>query len=284
MTQAPRLSIGQCATLACLLEVTAPKPGNVHRGADFQDLQFTDLVVSAAAIGPVMNRAERAGVGRTVLDSIRATRALVDTNTNLGIVLLLAPLAAVPRDRSLLSGVPDVLRSITAEDTRQVYEAIRVARPGGLGRVDQMDVHQRPPSDLLAAMRSAAARDLIAREYAENFSLTLQVALPWLLEARRAGRSLTLAIIDVQLRLLSRHPDSLIVRKCGLETGRQASLRAARVIDAGPPGEAAYEQALRDLDFWLRSDPRRNPGTTADLLAAALFAGLREDLLHPPYR
>src|SRR3954462_15952610 len=95
------LSIGQCATLACLLEATAPKAGNVHRGADFDDLTFTDFAVSAVALGPPMDSAAATGVGRAVYDAVAATRTLVATNTNHGMALLMAPLAAVPRDEPL---------------------------------------------------------------------------------------------------------------------------------------------------------------------------------------
>src|SRR3954469_4894619 len=90
------LSIGQCATLACSLEATAPKVGNVHRGADFEDLTFTDLVISGIAIGPAMESAAGLGVGRAVLGAGKATRALCSTNSKPGIALLIAPLAAVP--------------------------------------------------------------------------------------------------------------------------------------------------------------------------------------------
>src|SRR5436309_11243780 len=87
----PPLSISQCATMACLLEATAPKVGNVHRGADFEDLTFTDFVVSSVAIGPPMEAAAT-GVGRAVLEAVAATRECVPTNTNLGMALLIAPL------------------------------------------------------------------------------------------------------------------------------------------------------------------------------------------------
>src|SRR5262245_20637857 len=97
----PQLSIGQCATLACLLEARAPKVGNVHRGADFDELTFTDFVVSAVAIGPAMEAAANTGVGRAVYNAVAATRQLVSTNTNLGMALLFAPLAAVPRDEAI---------------------------------------------------------------------------------------------------------------------------------------------------------------------------------------
>src|SRR5688572_17794231 len=127
------LTLGQCATLACLLEATAPKVGNVHRGADFADLSFADFVASAVAIGPAMEAATEVGVGRAVLEAIQATRNLVRTNTNLGMALLIAPLAAVPRDQALTpTAVHEGLAKLTADDARLVYEAIRLAQPGGM--------------------------------------------------------------------------------------------------------------------------------------------------------
>jgi triphosphoribosyl-dephospho-CoA synthase len=276
------LSISQAATLACLLEATAPKVGNVHRGADFEGLTFADFVVSAVAIGPVMERAAQAGVGQTVLEAIRATRELVGTNTNLGMVLLIAPLAAVPRSESLRAGIAHVLSQLTAQDSRLTYEAIRLARPGGLGQTDQMDIAGEAPDDLLAAMQHAAERDLVARQYVENFSLVLDDCLPALLSGQERGWTLQDNIIREHVRLLSRYQDSLIARKCGLETANKASAQAIQVLRAGEPGDEPYHEALADFDFWLRGDQhRRNPGTTADLLAAALFAGFREGVLHP---
>ncbi len=134
-----RLAIGQCATLACFLEATAPKPGNVHRGADFDDLTYPDLILSAIVIGPVMENAPHRRLGETILDAVRATREAVGTNTNLGTILLIAPLATVPREHPLAQGVADVLGRLDAEDSRLVYEAIapglaRRYRSGGCGR------------------------------------------------------------------------------------------------------------------------------------------------------
>jgi triphosphoribosyl-dephospho-CoA synthase len=281
----PPLSIGQCATLACLLEATAPKVGNVHRGADFEDLTFTDFLVSAVALGSVMERAAEAGVGRTVLHAVRATIELVPTNVNLGIALLLAPLAAVPRDAPLMEGVANLMDTLTAEDSRLVYEAIVLANPGGLGTVEQIDVHGQPPDNLLAAMAAARDRDLIARQYVEDFALVLDELAPAIANRRKQGWSLTDAIVRTHVRLLSEHVDSLIVRKCGMEVGQQATVIASQVLAAGGPGDENYLRALADFDFWLRSDGhRRNPGTTADLIAAALFVVLRDGLIEPPYR
>jgi triphosphoribosyl-dephospho-CoA synthase len=273
------LTIGQCATLACLLEATAPKVGNVHRGADFHDLTFADFAVSSVAIAPAIDSAIHTGVGRAVYDAIRATRELVTTNTNLGMVLLIAPLAAVPRDQTLSrASVGDVLGRLTAEDSRLVYDAIRLAKPGGLGKVEAMDVADEPPADLLVAMRAAAERDLVARQYAENFHIVLDEALPALVAGARRGWSLTDAIIHTHLTLIARYGDTLITRKCGLGTSQKAAGLAEQVLGAGHPGDENYVAAAADFDFWLRSDGnRRNPGATADLVAAALFAGLRDE-------
>ncbi len=280
----PSWSVGQCATLACLLEVTAPKPGNVHRGCDFDDMTFVDFVVSATAIGPVMQAACDRGVGTTVLQAIRATRQRVSVNTNLGSVLLLSPLACVPADQPLETGVSQVLGRLTAEDARQVYQAIRMAQPGGLGRAEQMDVSDPPPSDLLAAMQAATDRDLVARQYVQGFEQIFQVAVPSLVQATESGWRLTESIIHTQMRLMRDYPDSLIARKSGPDVARRSAELAARVLDAGQPGDPAYHRELSDLDFWLRSDAhRRNPGTTADLLAAALFVILRENRIRPPF-
>lgn len=272
------LAIGQCATLACILEATVPKPGNVHRGADFEDLCLTDFLVSAVAIGPAMEAAARgATLGQTVLRAIEATRQHVTTNTNLGIILLLAPLARVPRDVPLAEGVGSVLDSLTPEDARGVYTAIRLAEPGGLGKVDDMDVADSPPPDLIEAMHQAARRDLIARQYVNGFQDLLHVCVAWLREGVAAGWSLTETLIHTHVRLMGRFPDSLIARKCGETAAVAAAGRAANVLDAGGPGDAEYYAALADLDFWLRSDGhRRNPGTTADFIAGGLFALLRD--------
>lgn len=285
-TREPLLTIGQCATLACLIEATAPKPGNVHRGCDFEDLSYADFCASAAAIAPAMDAAaggER--VGAVVLQAIHATRALVNTNTNLGTVLLLAPLARVPRAAPLAVGIKEVLRGLTPADATDVYAAIRRAQPGGLGKVDEADLAGAPPNDLRFAMNLAAERDLVARQYVDGFSIVLNEAAPAIADGLRRGWTILDAVVHAQLRLMSKYPDSLIARKRGPAVAQQAADHAADVLSLGGPGDAAYQDALADLDFWLRADGNgRNPGTTADLLAAALFALLRDDRLPRPLR
>ncbi|HWA99737.1 MAG TPA: triphosphoribosyl-dephospho-CoA synthase [Pirellulales bacterium] len=276
------LSIGQCATYAALFEAMAHKPGNVHRGSDFEDLTFADLATSAVAIGPVFERAAEQRLGPLVRAAIQATWRVVSTNTNLGMVLLMGPLALVPRELPLARGIGRVLRALDRDDARLVYEAIRLAKPGGMGHVEDCDIAGPAPDDLLAAMQLAADRDLIARQYTNDFADVLSIA-ERLAACLQQDWSLNDAIVRVHLLTLREHPDSLIVRKCGIEIAKQAAQYASETLRSGNPGDDAYHEALADLDFWLRADGhRRNPGTTADLIAGGLFVALREGMIPWP--
>ncbi len=274
------ISIGNCATLACLWEALAPKPGNVHRGADFEDLTFADFATSAAVVGPIVERASLSGVGQTVRDAVEATQQAVGTNTNLGILLLITPLAAADRDVSLRDGIKLVLKGLDSIDTREVYSAIRTAQAGGLGKVEEADVNEPPPEiNLDEAMGLAAERDLIARQYINGFEQVFQTA-DKIAAAYDSNVSLSDSIVRGYLELLAEHADSLIQRKCGETFAKEVSLRAAQVLSSGN-----YQEELAEFDFYLRSDGhRRNPGTSADFVAAGLFVLLREQRIQWPMK
>jgi triphosphoribosyl-dephospho-CoA synthase len=266
-----------------VLEVTARKPGNVHRLRDFPDLHFVDFLLSAVAIAEPLNRASAVGVGPAVFEAIAATRRMVGTNTNLGMVLLLAPLAAVPDVVELAAGVEAVLEATTLEDARAVYRAIRLAEPGGLGSAPDQDVAFEPTMTLRAVMTLADDRDLIARQYANGFQDVLGQAVPALGASLGSGHPLETAIITSYLSMLARHPDSLIARKAGLEVARDVSRRAAEVLEAGWPDRAEGGRLCDAFDAWLREPGRQlNPGTTADLVTAALYAALRDGTIPLP--
>ena len=227
-----------------------------------------------------MQQARKCKLGSTILAAVEATRSLVGRNTNLGTILLLAPLASVARDTPLRKGVTDVLAAVDQEDAALVYAAIRAAQPGGMGRVAKMDVHQPPPDNLMEAMRAAADHDFVARQYTEQFAPLFDQIVPNLCTAIAQRLSLSDAIVYVHLQTMHAFPDSLIARKCGIEVARETSRRAGDVLAAGPPASAAYQQAVVDLDHYLRdSQHRRNPGTTADLIAAGLFILLRDGII-----
>jgi triphosphoribosyl-dephospho-CoA synthase len=275
-------SIATHCQLACIWEATARKPGNVHRFQDFPDVTYLDFISSAAAIAPVLGNARQLKVGEIVLRAVEQTRAVAPTNTNLGLILLLAPLAKAACQGDLRQHLTSVLAACDIADADHVYRAIRLAAPGGLDTVAEQDVHAPPTQALCQVMALAADRDLVARQYSHGFHEVLQDGVPALQRGLDEMGELEGAIIACHLQLLRRYPDSLIARKCGPEIAKEASRRAALVIDAGWPRPAGCT-AMEDLDRWLRADGhRRNPGTTADLVGACLFVALREGIITLP--
>jgi triphosphoribosyl-dephospho-CoA synthase len=276
--RAPSGDVAVAAQLACLLEVSAPKPGNVSPGASFHDARWEDFLASAAAIGPAFAEAGTQPLGRTIRAAIEATRRWTRANTNLGIVLLLAPLARAalqPGAGALRARLAATLADTTVEDARDVYAAIRLASPGGLGRAPAQDVAGTPTVPLRDAMALAADRDAIAREYATDFRATFEVGAPALERALGDGLSWNDGTVEAYLTLLASAPDTLIGRKLGQGEAAAVQRRARAVLEAGGIREPAGREALADLDRDLR-DPRnaRNPGATADLTAAAIFVVL----------
>jgi triphosphoribosyl-dephospho-CoA synthase len=276
-------TIGFHCQVACLWEATARKPGNVHRFKDFADVTYIDFVMSAVVIGEAFGQGHGLPLGALVEHTISATREVVTTNTNLGMVLLLAPLAKAAAAGHLRDDLPGVLNATTVRDAIDVYRAIRLANPGGLGRVDQQDVYVQPTKTLREVMALAAERDLIARQYTNGFQEVLQHGVPALERGLSTIGTLEGAIIGCHMCLLALYPDSLIARKCGKDVAVEASRRAEAVLNAGWPHTQQGINSLAEFDAWLRADGhRRNPATTADLVAASLFVALHEDIITLP--
>ena len=277
------------AHLACVLEASAPKPGNVSPDRPFADVRYEDFLTSAEAIVRPLEGAGRRALGETIRLAVEATAARTGANTNLGIVLLLAPLARAavrllgreaPSDRDarlrlLRDEVRRVLSETTVDDAGNAYRAIRLANPGGLGSAEEQDVSGEPTITLLEAMRLAADRDGIAREYATSYETTFNSGVPVLLKARADGLTITDAIVETFLTLLAAEPDTHIVRRGGDALARRASQLAADALTAGGVRSDAGRLSLSAMDASLR-DSRHlgNPGTTADLTAATVFAAL----------
>ncbi len=269
-------SLEELIRLACQSEVLARKPGNVHPGASFDDLTAADFLIAADVVAPVLSQTAELGIGRAVYGAVVSTRQRVATNANLGICLLLAPCAAaMARGGERRSALVRVLNELTVEDARWAYQAIRLATPGGLGQADQQDVSNEPTATLLDAMTLAADRDGVARQYATAFCDVFEIGLPAVREF--AGFGVETAIVGVHLRLMAARPDTLIARKCGPAIAKESADRAGQALDSGWPDTS---EALASLDSWLRADGnRRNPGTTADLVAATIFVALASGAL-----
>ncbi|MFH1304681.1 MAG: triphosphoribosyl-dephospho-CoA synthase [Planctomycetota bacterium] len=264
--------------LACLMEATARKPGNVHPESSFPDLTYPDFLKSAAVIAPLLAHTDSHNIGAVIRQCISETQKVIPSNSNLGMVLLLAPLAAVPLEETIEEGIQPVLNQLTIQDAREVYAAIRIARPGGLGKTEAEDVSAEPTGTLREVMYLAAGRDSVASEYANNFRITVGTAAPVLKELWNQCADWEAAIIHLQLRLMSDFPDTLIARKCGFAAAEQSALHARAVLYADD-----FTTGLSQFDAWLRQHGnQRNPGTTADLIVAALFVAMRDGFIPTP--
>lgn len=273
----PERTIGYLAQVACTWEVLARKAGNVCPGREFPDLTVNDFLASAAAIAPVLDDAPHQPLGITILRAIEATRRVVNTNTNLGIVLLLAPLASVPLDEPLQPGLSRLLGQTNIEDARNVYAAIRLAKPGGLGKAKDQDVRNEPTLPLRDVMRLARDSDKVARQYWSNFDDILEFVGGVLDSSVQDFKNMERGIVETQLVLLATGHDSLIARKLGPHEAEHVRQSARRLINLGSIDSPQGRRAYLEFDALLRSDNHvRNPGTTADLIAAALFVGLRD--------
>jgi len=260
-----RNDIGRAAQAACVLEAVSAKPGNVNRLFDFADTTLGDFLLSAVMIGQCMEEADRYPLGQTVLSGVQATRRVVGRNTNLGMILLFAPLAKAYGQGDLRTAVRQVLESSTVEDALLVSQAIRLAGPGGLGTAPEHDVVGDPRIPLLELMSLAGERDSVAKEYATGFAITFELAYPTLDGYLKQESDFCRAVVQTYLSVLAEVPDTLIARKKGLQEAKAVSRKAAGVSRAG-------ETERREFDQYLRSEGNSlNPGTTADLVAAAIF-------------
>jgi triphosphoribosyl-dephospho-CoA synthase len=294
----PTYDHGFMAQLACIWEATSRKIGNVHRFADFADTSYLDFVLSGCAIQSTIDRHNTLPVGLAIWGAVNRTRDLVKPNTNLGILLLLVPLAKAVRfeffEQSLEAGSFDcradiqvVLDELTIRDAMHVFDCIRRTNPGGIGDAPEQDVREEPTVTLLEAMKLAADRDMVARQYANGFADVFDFGVPAFVDALARFGCVEAAIIDSQLRWLAAYPDSLIARKNGTAIAEDVQKRAAEVLRLGGIATTEGRAAGVALDKHLRSDGNKlNPGTTADLITACLFVALRENKVTPsaPFR
>jgi triphosphoribosyl-dephospho-CoA synthase len=259
---------------ACLMELDAPKPGNVHRFAPGHRMEVADFIRSAeASAAPIAAKGARVGI--RVRAAVDATLAAVGQNTNLGIILLCAPLAAAAEVPSMLlrPALATVLDCLDRADAQDVFSAIAVANPAGLGRAPRHDVNAPGAATLREAMGEAAERDRIARQYVTTYEDIFSLGLPALATASGRQSDARWPTLSVYLTFLAEMPDTHVVRKFDPTTAeavrREASdwrdaFAAARDPEAIVDGLLRWDGALKSRGI--------NPGTSADLTVATLFA------------
>jgi triphosphoribosyl-dephospho-CoA synthase len=259
---------------ACLAELTALKPGNVHAFADGHRMTTAQFERSAAAAAaPLATPGAR--VGQRILDAVAATQAAVGTNTNLGIILLCAPLAAAAETgrADLRAALADVLDGLDTADAELAFRAIVRASPAGLGQVAENDVTQPARVTLRRAMADAADRDRVARQYVTAYDDIFDRGLPRLAAAAERKWPEDWTISAIYLGFLADFFDSHIVRKYGTAVAKTVQASATRfdaeLKSAWDPSRLA--DALLAWDTALKAKSI-NPGTSADLTVATLFA------------
>lgn len=295
-------TIGNCASLAALLEVSAyPKPGNIHRLNDFPETSYEHFLAGGVALGSVMG--ELALRGHTAQDyaEVRLGQGIKDAvdlmfqwqrggNIHLGIILLFAPLSAgagaVLSNNSLeIEDLRDytgrIIANATQRDSVDIYSAIGKAMSSvNLGSVDELDVTDSKSRDRIKSENITPLeiftlckdKDLICREWVTGFKTIFETGYPYLQERIMSGSIINDATVDTFIKLLSENPDSLITRKMGIKSAKQVSEKAKRIIKAGGAESEEGKKLLWSLDEKLKKEKGRlNAGTTADLTAASLY-------------
>lgn len=264
------------------LDVMALKPGNVHQYAAGHEMSVADFLHSAEVSAPILAHADMS-VGERILHAARATHEAVGCNTNLGMLLLFAPLARAVQSENggdLQARLGPVLDALGHDEARHVFEAIALAAPGGLGQARQYDVSGPAPDSLLTAMCAAQHRDRIAYQYANGFEDIFTGSLSALRGSIEAGYDVEWALVACYLRFLTQFPDSHVVRKHGepvaLRVMQQGTEILAKFKTYNNPEEAA--PLLLEFDQHLKKSGI-NPGTSADLAAACFLVHELEQLM-----
>ncbi len=280
-------AVAEALKWACRLDVYAAKPGNVSLASPGHGMRAEDFLASAEAVAGPLSAPGRK-VGERIGKAVAATWSRVGMNTNLGIVLLAAPLAhaalSLGLGESLESATERVLAELDSDDAAQAFRAIVRANPAGLGEAERLDVREPPSASLREAMREAAHRDSIALQYANGYSDVFGFGMPRFRSALERLGSEELATVACFLAWLTRFPDTHIARKHGMDVARQVS-REALELEAGwieTDRPAVVNESLRAWDNSLKARGL-NPGTSADLTVASLFAARLDSLIEEQF-
>lgn len=300
--------ISECLQLAVLLEVSSyPKPGNVHRTADFKKTRYEHFLASAVAVTPHFKLAAERGMmlstGKAGLDQINIGEIIKNAvenvdewqhgeNTLLGTIILLTPIAVaagmtLAEDSFSINKLREKMRiiveSTTPADAVAVYDAIEIAKPGGLGKAPKLDVtdsasKQKILEDevtLFDVFKIASKYDSITYEWINNYPITFDLGYPYFIQQLEKTKDVNTATVHTFLKILAEIPDTLIARKAGLAKAKEVSAQAKQVLEMGGLTTQPSKDRLWKLDEKLRDSTHQlNPGTTADIIAAVLAVSI----------
>lgn len=296
--------ISKCLELAVLFEVSADKPGNVNLTTGFEGTRYEHFLASAVATAPWFELAAERGIAvsqeEISVNNVRVGQIIkncvwdIDSwqhggNTLLGTVILLSPIAvaagmtSVVKENFEIQQLRENLKCITEstlpEDAIDVYEAIKIAKPSGLGKAPELDLDDSDSVNrivkenitLYQVFKIASVYDRVCSEWVSNYPVTFEVAYPYLIRQISKAIDLNKAIVHTFLKVLAEYPDTFISRKIGIEKAEEVSLRASEILELGGLETSLGRKSLHEFDLQLRkSSNDLNPGTTADIVAAAL--------------
>ncbi|MGZ7069686.1 MAG: triphosphoribosyl-dephospho-CoA synthase [Methanobacterium sp.] len=293
--------ISKIAQIASVLEVSGhPKPGNVHRTQDFDDMIYEDFLISGIVIGDLMKKAAERGkkykddfslhkirLGEIIKEAVLETDKWIGNNTNLGIIILLAPLSAAAGMSSdiheLRRNTERIMKATTSKDAVNLYDAINAADAGGMGEQEELDVADteargkiiKEDISMFKVLEMSAKWDLLSKELTTGMPITFETGFPTFKEIK-ATYGLNKATVQTFLTILAQYPDTLISRKYGIDTARIISADADSILQNGGILNSQGELLIRQFDTQLLKN-KFNPGTTADITAASIMVAYLDE-------
>lgn len=278
--------IAKIVQIASALEVSGyPKPGNVHRIRDYDDMVFEDFVVSGIVIGDTIREAcsdvdvENPQLGRYILQAVAETDRWIKNNTNLGIVMMTTPIAVAAAISESFDDIRENVKVLMAntsvDDACDLYDAINIADAGGMGDQDEYDVAsdnaktelRQNNQTMYDVLKISAPWDMLAREMTSDMPAVFEIGYPTYHKLRNE-KSLNDACVLTFLTILSQVPDTLISRKYGSDEALKISMMTRDLLNL--KDESDFADKLKEFDDYLFKN-HYNPGTTADLTAASIF-------------
>lgn len=292
--------IAKIAQLSSVLEVSGyPKPGNVHRTRDFDDMVFEDFLISGIAIGDSIrdaaNHASKinssisfkdSNLGKYILESVKETDKWIANNTNLGIIMLITPIAMSAAISDNLNHLKDNINNLiintTVIDAIALYNAISIADAGGMGEQDNFDVNSDDSINELTennlnifdVLKISSPWDNLAKELTSKMPISFDLGYPVFSKLKNKS-SLNSATVTTFLTILSKVPDTLISRKYGNQKANDVSKIAKNVLKY-KNDDSKFNEKINDFDNYLFKN-KLNPGTTADLTASSIMISYLAD-------
>jgi triphosphoribosyl-dephospho-CoA synthase len=259
---------------SCKKDIELIKPGNVNLLSSHKDTKAQDYLDSAILSSKELFN-QNYSLGKRILESVNVTRSQVNVNTNLGIILLCAPVIQSYIDFNnldLREGIKKTLSTTSIKDTHDLCAAINISSPGGLGDRDMYDTASYPNASIKEIMDYSQEYDRISYQYSHNFSDIFDFIIPKLEFLNQRYESLDISLSLLFIEILAKIPDSHISRKFGDKIAKKTSNNAhdlLKILDREHDPDY-LAKALNNLDYEYKKKGI-NPGTTADLLVASLM-------------